>query len=253
MQIPRGAGGKYNVKHNDRKPMPGWLPFVAGFVLVVQFAALGGWQISRGLEKRAAQQLYANAADFTAWSAGMAVRPYQRLQVQGRFDAGHQFLLDNIILNSRYGYYVLTPLVLDDHNALLLVNRGWIEKTTQGAAPDLPALDDASITVRGRAGSLPRAGYKMGAAISADPGWPRQAVYPTLADIAAELGRDVQPFVLLLEPDDEHGFVRYWIPEEMGPGRHFAYALQWFAMGGVLAALLAWHFRRRRAGRVSDD
>ncbi len=29
----------------------------------------------------------------------------------------------------------------------------------------------------------------------------------------------------------------------MGPGRHFAYALQWFAMGAVLAGLLVWNFR----------
>jgi cytochrome oxidase assembly protein ShyY1 len=31
----------------------------------------------------------------------------------------------------------------------------------------------------------------------------------------------------------------------MGPGRHFAYALQWFAMGIVLAGLLAWNYRKR--------
>ena len=229
--------------------MPGWLPFVLGFALVVQFAALGTWQISRGLEKRAAQHLYSSDAGFTAWAAGMVVRPYQRLRVAGRFDSEHQFLLDNIILNGRYGYYVLTPLVLSGDNPVLLVNRGWIEKTAAGVAPVLPAIDAATATLHGRAGSLPRAGYKMGAAVSPGPGWPKLAVYPTLDEISAELGRTVQPFVLLLEPDDEHGFVRYWVPEEMGPGRHFAYALQWFAMGGVLAALLTWHWRRRRNGQ----
>ena len=69
----------------------------------------------------------------------------------------------------------------------------------------------------------------MGDAISAGQAWPKVAVYPELADIAAVLGREVQPFVLLMEPGDgrgdELGFVRHWIPEEMGPGRHFAYAL----------------------------
>jgi surfeit locus 1 family protein len=229
--------------------MPEWLPFVIGFALVVQFVALAGWQISRGLEKRAEQHLFSSDAGFTAWTPGMEVRPYQRLRVQGQFDPEHQFLLDNIILNSRYGYYVLTPLVLNAENDVLLVNRGWIEKATTGVAPVLPEIDTATATVHGRAGSLPRAGYKMGAAVSPGSAWPKLAVYPTLAEISAELGLTVQPFVLLLEPDDERGFVRHWVPEEMGPGRHFAYALQWFAMGGVLAALLAWHWRRRRAGQ----
>jgi len=235
------------VKQSSLKSMPTWLPFLAGFALVIQFAGLGGWQVSRGLEKRAAQELYADDSGLTTWVAGMEVRPYQKLRVQGRFDGQRQFLLDNIILNSRYGYYVVTPLILDADNQLLLVNRGWIERAANGLAPVLPAIDAELVTVHGRAGSLPRAGYKMGAAVSPGSAWPKLAVYPTIAELAAELGQDVQAFVLLLEPDDERGFVRHWVPEEMGPGRHFAYALQWFAMAAVLAALLIWHWRRRRA------
>jgi cytochrome oxidase assembly protein ShyY1 len=50
---------------------------------------------------------------------------------------------------------------------------------------------------------------------------------------------------LLLDPEDNYGFFRHWVPEEMGPGRHYAYALQWFAMGIVLAGLLIWNFRKR--------
>ena len=106
--------------------MPEWLPFVVGFALVVQFAGLGGWQISRGLEKRVEQELFSDDADFAAWTGGMEARPYQRLRVQGQFDTERQFLLDNIILDGRYGYYVVTPLRLSDDNDVLLVNRGWI-------------------------------------------------------------------------------------------------------------------------------
>ena len=233
----------------SKKPLPQWLPFVIGFALVVQFAGLGAWQISRGLEKRAEQELFTDDTGFAKWSNGMAVRPYQRLKASGQFDNEHQFLLDNIILNGRYGYYVVTPLVVGDNMPVLLVNRGWKEKAAGDIDPTAFSIDTALLEVRGRAGSLPRAGYKMGSAISPGSPWPKLAVYPTIADIAAELGRDVQPFVLLMEPGNELGFVRHWIPEEMGPGRHFAYALQWFAMGAVLALLLIWNFRRRRSAR----
>lgn len=238
------------MNEKSKRPLPQWLPFVVGFALVIQFAGLGAWQLSRGLDKRAEQELFADDAGFADWSSGMAVRPYQRLTASGQFDTDHQFLLDNIILNGRYGYYVVTPLVVADNMPVLLVNRGWKEKSTGELDPATLAIDTATLEVHGRAGSLPKAGYKMGDAISPDSAWPKRAVYPSLEDIAAELGRDVQPFVLLMEPGDELGFVRHWIPEEMGPGRHFAYALQWFAMGAVLALLLIWNFRRRRGANV---
>ena len=222
---------------------------VIGVFLVVQFAGLGAWQINRGLEQRAQPELFSDASGFANWSQDMDVRPYQRLKVVGQFDAQRQFLLENIILNGRYGYYVVTPLQIRDNNEVLLVNRGWIEKTGDSVDPALLAIDAPELTVHGRAGSLPRAGYKMGEAVRPGSPWPKFAVYPTLDDIAAELGQGVHPFVLLMEPEYEFGFVRHWVPEEMGPGRHFAYALQWFAMGTVLAALLIWHTRRRRNRR----
>ena len=223
----------------------GWLPYAIGALLVVQFAALGVWQVGRAFEKRADQQAYESQSGFAPFVDGMEVRPYQRLEAEGTFDADHQFLLDNIILNSRYGHYVLTALVYSDDEPALIVNRGWVERSGDSVDPAALALTDARIKVRGRVGSVPRAGYRMGEAI-AEPGtWPQHAVYPTLDELAAALGREVQPFVLLMDPEDEFGLVRHWVPEEMGPGRHYAYAFQWFAMSIVLAALLVWNYRKR--------
>ena len=223
------------------------MPYAVGALLVVQFAGLGVWQVSRALEKRAEQEAYEGQTGFTPFLSGMDVRPYQKLEAEGVFDARHQFLLDNIILNSRYGHYVLTPLVYSDDEAVLIVNRGWIERTSSEPDPAAIELDRSRLTVRGRVGSLPRAGYRMGISIESPTTWPQHAVYPTLDELAASLGREVQPFVLLMDPDDDFGLVRHWVPEEMGPGRHYAYAFQWFAMGAVLAGLLAWNFRKRES------
>jgi surfeit locus 1 family protein len=222
-----------------------WIPYVIGAILVAQFAALGVWQVSRAFEKRDEQQAFASQAGFSSWSDGMAVRAFQKLKATGRFDGERQFLLENIIINSRLGYYVLTPLRVTDDAPLLLINRGWFERDGAEIAPDTLVLPNGNVTVRGRVGSLPKAGYRMGEAIPAGAEWPKRAVYPINDEIAAALGEPVQPFVLLMDPDDEHGFFRHWIPEEMGPGRHYAYALQWFAMGAVLAGLLIWNFRKR--------
>ena len=229
-----------------RKPLPVWLPLIVGAVLVVQFAGLGVWQISRGLEKRASHEAFSQETKFTAWQDGMQIRPYQRLKATGIYDAAHQLLLENIIVNSRYGYYVITPLVSRVDEPVLLINRGWIEKTGSDLPVDLLTTPTDRITVRGRAGSLPRAGYKMGEAIDAAAVWPRLAVYPELDEVAAALGREVRPFVLLLDHEEAHGFYRHWVPSEFGPGKHFGYAVQWFAMGAVLSGLLLWNYRKKR-------
>ena len=229
--------------------MPEWLRFVIGTLLVVQFAGLAVWQIGRGLEKRSTQQAFDAQTGFAAWSNGMQIRSYQKLAVNGRFDVEHQFLLDNIIINNRYGYYVLTPLVVGDDEPLLIVNRGWLQKTGQELVPDRIAIDASRITVHGRAGSLPKAGSRAGGAIQPGSPWPQHAVYPALTELADALGRDVQPFVLLMDPENEHGYLRNWESAEMGPAQHFAYAFQWSAIAAALAALIAWHSRKRRFRR----
>lgn len=229
-----------------KKPLPRWLPLVVGGFLVVQFAGLGAWQISRGLEKRATQQAYQGESSFLGWQHGDEVRSFQRLKVTGTFLAERQIVLDNIIINSRYGHYIITPLDLGSDVPLLLVNRGWVEKAREGFDAAQLTLSGDSVNVRGRAGSLPKAGYKMGDAITAEQEWPVHAVYPSAEEVAAALGREVQPFVLLLDHEEQNGFLRHWVPSEFGPSKHFGYALQWFAMAAVLSGLLVWNYRKKR-------
>jgi surfeit locus 1 family protein len=234
------------VNTKTKKPLPTWLPLVVGALLVALFAGLGAWQISRGLDKRADRAAFYDESGFAAWQDGMPIRPYQRLKASGRYDTEHQFLLENIIIDSRNGYYVVTPLVGEKDEPVLLVNRGWIERGSGDI--DVGALDVpvTRTTVRGRAGSLPRAGYKMGAAIDPASSWPKRAVYPSTEEVASALGVPVQDFVLLMDHEEEYGFLRNWVPTGFGPGKNFGYAFQWFAMAAVLSGLLVWNYRKKR-------
>ena len=234
------------MNEKSKNKLPAWLPLLVGALFVALFASLGAWQMSRGLDKRAQQQLFRDEAGFVAWRNGMDIRPYQGLVATGYYDGDRQILLDNIISNSRYGYYVITPLVGLDGEPVLLVNRGWIQRTGDTVDVTRLAVPEGQVSVRGRAGALPRAGMKMGDAFTPGQAWPKIGVYPSTDDVAAELGRDVQGFVLLMDADEAHGFTREWAPTEIGPGRHFGYALQWFAMGAVLSGLLIWNHRKRR-------
>jgi surfeit locus 1 family protein len=227
------------------KTLPDWTPYLVGGLFVLLFACLCVWQLQRGLEKRERQQLFAKDTGYASWSPGMDVAAFQRLKVTGRFDDAHQFLLENIVLNARPGYYVITPMLLGDGEPVLLVNRGWLPKGETLPGIEQLAVPSQSSTVRGRAGALPRAGMKMGDGIAPGQGWPRLAVFPDIDEVAAELGREVDSMVLLLDPEDDAGFVRNWKPPEFGPGRHFGYALQWFVMGAALTWLLMRNYRRR--------
>lgn len=54
--------------------------------------------------------------------------------------------------------------------------------------------------------------------------------FPDSSDIAAALGGRVYQQILLLDPDAADGFRREWQPPGLGPMRHVAYAIQWFAL-----------------------
>lgn len=224
-----------------KNPLQSWLLLIVGVLLVAQFAGLGAWQISRGLEKRALQHMYEDDGGFELWRSGMDVQPNQRLKVSGRYDDTHQFVFEKIILNDRYGSFVITPLVVDDPLLIddevpaLLVNRGWVQKLPPGSAARELDPPGEELTIHGYVGALPRPGFNKG-----------RPIHPTLEEIAAALGRDLQPFVLLLDQDDQHGYVRHWVSNDFGPGKHFGYALQWFAMGAALSAILAWNYRKKR-------
>ncbi len=227
------------------KTLPTWTPYLVGGLFVLLFASLCVWQISRGLEKKALERLFTSGSSYVSWSEGTDVMPFQRLKVTGRYDGQHQFLLENIVLNARQGYYVVTPLVLDENEPVLLVNRGWIPDAGNAASRVPIEIEDRRAVVRGRAGHLPRAGFKMGEGITGGQGWPKLAVFPSYDEASAALGREVHSLVLLLDPEDDYGFEREWQPPRFGAGRHWGYAFQWFVMGLVLAGLLVRNYRRK--------
>jgi surfeit locus 1 family protein len=214
-----------------------------GFVML--FLLAGVWQLDRKDEKEAERALYAQDTGYARYTAGEEIEPFQGITVRGRYLDERQIILDNMIVDSRVGHYVLTPFETAPGDPLVMVNRGFLPLTDAGIRQDDIAIDDTLREIRGKAGRLPRPGYRMGAAIPEVTGWPVHAVYPDYADVEVTLGRNIAPFVVLLDAEEDGGFSRTWRPDGIGPGRHLAYAVQWFAMAAVLTGLLIWHARKR--------
>jgi surfeit locus 1 family protein len=221
------------------------IPPLIGIVLVLMFARLGFWQLDRAQQKNALREAFERAPQYVTVHEDLRPEQFQALESRGQYLDDRQILIENAILDSRLGFYVVTPFEFDAYGPLLLVNRGWVGRELNH--PELPVIDieEASRLIRGKAGHLPRVGIRPGEAFADRSRWPRVGVWPTLDETAAELGRDVLPFVLLLDADDDAGFKRHWQPPPTGTSTHYGYAFQWFAMALALIGLMAWNLRKR--------
>lgn len=223
-----------------------WFPPLAALGLMALTASLGMWQLDRAAEKNRVRAMFEGDAPYTRISGDMPVTDYQNLESRGQYLVVRQVLIDNIVLDGRPGMYVMTPFRYAPSEPLLIVNRGWMPKAaTDGASPDI-SLDGGSRTIRGRVGHLPRVGIRSRDAFDQAGGWPRHAVYPTLGELAREFDEKLLPFVLLLDPQQDDGFVRRWQPREAGPMMHYGYAIQWFAMSAAALGFVAWRLRKKR-------
>lgn len=223
------------------------MPPLAALALVVLFTGLGFWQLDRADQKRALQAAFEADGEPSPVTAAISPQRFERLRATGHYLADRQFLIDNIVVDGRLGYYVITPMELAEGGPLLLINRGWTPKT----GDELPAIDvgDETRSITGRAGSLPRVGVRPGQAVAGSGGWPKLATFPTTGELAQVLGREVLPFVLLADPEAASGLLRRWQPQETGPARHLAYAFQWFALAIAVVVVTVVVRRRGRPAR----
>ena len=225
-------------------------PPLAAAGLIVLFVSLGVWQLDRATEKNRRQALFENDAPFTPLTGDMPVTEFQNVEAHGYYLDERQVLIDNMIVDGRIGYYAITAFRYATDKPLLIVNRGFIPRSVAiEPAPDLGTSADRRM-IRGRAGHLPRVAVRSGEVFEGAGDWPKTAMYPTLDDLSAELGEELLPFILLLHPQAENGFVRRWQPRESGPMMHYGYAFQWFAMATAVLGILLWRMRKRRGSAV---
>ena len=224
------------IRFQNRRFRPsvfGSLLTIAG---VVGGVWLGNWQLHRAAEKQALlDQFERGQLQTLAYRAGDVDKPgrYQHVRVAGNYDAEHQVLLDNMpSAAGQAGFRVLTPLHLDD-DRWLLVDRGWLPMgATRAELPDISIRSQPG-TASGRLDDLPQPGMRLGenAAQSSDASWPRVLSFPRHAELEQLLARKLEPWILLLDASEPQGYERAWGADfGVGPPRHIAYAVQWFAM-----------------------
>ena len=241
---------------------PGWLPSVLVLLLFPCLIALGFWQLERAEEKRellAAHQAQQLAAPISIAELERQSNPaYQRVQLQGFFDARHTLLLDNRTRDGKVGVEVLQPFYDQASGLWLLLNRGWFPRgRSRDQLPEIPALPE-TLSVAGRSYVYSDKVFTLAEDDLSQPSWPLRVQRVDMARLGQLLGIELAPFEVRAEPGEplETGaqMVRDWTGSMMTPDRHRAYALQWFAMAAALVILLvlaAWR-QRRQSDREMD-
>lgn len=216
---------------------------------------LGFWQLDRArfkeeqLQRSSEREASAPLALQQALSRGGAEEwQYLPVRMSGRFLGNTQFLLDNRTLGGRAGYHVLTPFAGADGS--VLVNRGWLPIGSNRSV--LPSVDvnTQPATITGRLVPPPRPGLLLGDDGHAGEAWPRVVQSVDVEKMSLELGRDLPPAMLRLDPGSAACLRCEWSTVAgIGPERHQGYAVQWFSLAAALVVLMVVVIRlERRSG-----
>lgn len=227
-------------------------------MIIAGFVRLGFWQLHSAAEKRSLMAQHAlnqqSIVELTAANAE-AVPRYQRVHLRGHYDSRRQILLDNMPSNSsahpgRPGYRVLTPFALEQ-GGWVLVDRGWLAPGPTRTVIPAVGVDTRPRELTGQMDHLPRAGMQLDqSSIKAEGPWPRVLNFPQQATLERVLAHPLLPGVVLLDPEAAEGYERVWeIRFSVGPARHVAYAVQWFALAAaalsIYLVLIYRHYRSR--------
>lgn len=236
-----------------RRFRPSWIGFLATLVVAAVCLQAAFWQLSRADEKRTlANDLVTRAEQGYQSMASLAVKadPHNYpLEVRGHFDNRYNILLDNRMLDGVAGYHLLTPLQTEA-GQWLLVNRGWLPRGRDRAVlPDIPAID-GPVTVQGQSYVYSPRTFVLAEDDLSEPSWPLRLQKVEMDVLSPLLGVELAPFELRVAPgvplEQGEQLPRVWHDPVMGPERHHAYAVQWFAMAAtVVIFFLAVSFRRR--------
>jgi len=213
---------------------------------------LGFWQLSRRIERRTQNEIIEHALSLPP--TGLPSEPifpadweYRRVSISGIFDDDGSVVLRNRAYRDQPGVHLVSPMIIAETGAAILVDRGWIP-VTQFLAEDIAAYQGSSdfeVT-----GFLRISNPEPTLALLADPTLaPGEDVLKEWRVLNVERIQEQIPYALfpmyLQMTDSEPAPGAYPIPipdVDLSDGPHLAYAIQWFSFGAVafLGSILWW-------------
>jgi len=229
------------MQFGKREFRPRLWPTIATIILLPILLRLGFWQLERAEEKREIQQRYAAqqarpAVELSQLDPADEIE-YRRVTVSGRFSSDRQILLDNQVHQKRAGYHVLTPLQIGDSQKYILVNRGWVDgELRRDKLPEF-TTPEKIVELTGRLKVPGGIGLKLDEQSYTDVGWPLVVQWLDIQELQKQTGYKLYPYILQLDEDEPHGFIRDWKIVSSQPEQSTSYAVQWFTLALVLVLI----------------
>jgi surfeit locus 1 family protein len=146
---------------------------------------------------------------------------------------------DNRTQHGLAGFVVVTPLLVAPGDAVL-VERGWAarDRTDRTRLPDAPVAE-GNVRIEARIATWPTPRLALSSAVEQGP--IRQNLDPT--QLEREVGMTLRPLSLLQlsAPEVSDALQRDWPEPPQDVWKHQGYALQWFALSALIAALALWY------------
>jgi surfeit locus 1 family protein len=215
---------------------------------------LGIWQLDRLAQRRAANAHYIEMSSSMPVtlpsSESLTPMEYRSIIATGRYDFSQQVAIRNQYLGDQYGYHLLTPLVLDDGQAIF-VDRGWIPAEGNAQPGDWKKYDVVGqVTVKGII-RLPR--EKADFTGRTDPplatGQTRLDIwtFPNLKRLQIQTSYPLYP--VYLQQDPEPARTDPPVPSQpevdLTEGPHLSYAIQWFSFAAIFLIGYPFYIRRQ--------
>ena len=216
------------------------LAALAGIALTL---SLGFWQWGRGAQRTALHEAIAarerapavSAAELRTASDPQALL-HRSVVLRGEWIAAHTVFLDNRQMNGVPGFYVVTPLRREASSAVVLVQRGWVQRNFSRREQLPPVQTPAGpVEVRGRLAPPPSLLYAFS---TEEKGAIRQNL--DLARFRAETGLPLLPLSVQQAGAPSEGLLRQWPQAGSGAEKNYGYAFQWWALAALIAILYVW-------------
>jgi surfeit locus 1 family protein len=224
-----------------------WLVLAVAAMGVAITFSLGLWQLGRAHEKTTlqdarTQQASKEALDGRTLSGGpegVAQRSeliHRRLVVTGRWLPNNTVHLDNRQMNAKPGFFVLTPLQIEGTNEVLVVQRGWAQRsfTDRTALPPVQT-PEGRVQVQGHLAPWPSRLYDFG---GAEKGPIRQNL--DLTAYRQETGLKVLEVTLAAVWRTLRGSAARMACGGQWCRKAPRLRFQWFGLSGLIALLYVW-------------